>query len=158
MRGFEPSSANDFIAQLARRAGKAIEPSGPPVQFAAPRYAVSVAADREHLSDRELAGLLTLDDRFALFDDDWVAAQASLYGRYQDRVWLSRGALAVATSPRHFAPSSRRRFFWRLHAIRELARCQARVLEEIAERLRWTGTRRGLDDRRPPACCRSAST
>lgn len=61
MRGFETSSANDFIAQLGRRAGRAIEPGEHPVQFAAPRYAVSVAADREHLSDRELAGLLTLD-------------------------------------------------------------------------------------------------
>jgi hypothetical protein len=153
MRGFETSSANDFIAQLARRAGKAIEPNERSVQFAAPqygfaapRYAVSVAADPAHVSDRELAGLLTLDDRYELFDDDWVAAQASLYGRYQDRVWLSRRALAVATSPRHFPPSGRRRFFWRLHAIREFARCQATVLNEIAERLRWTGTRRGLDE------------
>jgi hypothetical protein len=146
MHGFEASNANEFIAQLARRAGKAIEPGEPPVPFAAPRFAVSVAADREHLSDRELAGLLTLDDRYELFDDDWVAAQASLYGRYHDRVCLSRSALAVATSPRHFPPSGRRRFFWRLHAIREFARCQATVLTEIAERLRWTATRRGLDE------------
>lgn len=147
MRGVDPSNANGLLLALANRVETAIEPAASPSKHAIPDYSVSVAADSHDISDQELSGLLTLDDRYEIFKDDWVQAQASLYGRYQDRVAASRTALAVATSPIHFSPSGRRRFFWRLHAIRELALCQTRTLGSINHRLKAVGTRGGPDER-----------
>jgi hypothetical protein len=52
----------------------------------------------------------------------------------------------VATSPEHFAPGPRRRFFWRCHAIKELADLQQTTLWRTADLLTRAGTNGGPDE------------
>jgi hypothetical protein len=147
MRGLEAGPAHDFVGQLASMTVAAIAPDAEPLRSIHLDYALSVGASVEELSDAELSGLLTLDDRYEIFKDDWLEARGSLYGKYGgDRVVASRTGLAVSTSPEHFTPTGRRRFFWRCHAIKELATMQAWVLWQINGRLAAAGTVDGPDE------------
>jgi hypothetical protein len=147
MPGLEPASVPGLIQQLMSRTVGAITPSASPPSVLYPDYAVSVGADREELSDAELSGLLTRDDRYEILRDEWVDTRASLYGKYAgDRVLGTRTGLAVATSPKNFPPSGRRRFFWRCHAIKEFAVLQASILYEVQDRIARAGTSSGPDE------------
>ncbi len=144
MRGAHSSLAPDFIKSLGNLVAQAIIGEPPKYHRVEPTFAVSLGADPETFSEEELAGLLTLDANYAEIRKGWVEARASLYGKYNgDRVLASRGSLAVLTSPRHFSPSGRRRFFWRCHAIKELATLQAHALGKIHWELRNAATASG---------------
>ncbi len=147
MRGVEAAPANEFVGQLLRRAITAIVPDARDPRHVHLDYALSVAAAPDVLSDAELSGLLKLEDRYRVLKSEWVEARASLYGKYSgDRVIASRTSLAVSTSPEHFPPSGRRRFFWRCHAIKELATMQAFMFWQINHRLGSAGTTAGPDE------------
>jgi hypothetical protein len=140
-REAEPMTASELIASLGERTAAAILRDLVRREVA-PDYALSLSADPEALSDAEVAGLLTLDDHYEEIREGWIEARASLYGKYSgDRLTVSRGSLAVVTSPRQFTPSGRRRFFWRCHAIKELARFQAMTHDVLAGELRRIDTK-----------------
>jgi hypothetical protein len=144
MGGAEPAVASAFIQDLIAQVSTAIVGEPPKYHRVEPAYAVSLAADPEIFSDEELAGLLTLDANYHEIRKNWAEARASLYGKYSgDRVLASRKSLAVLTSPRHFSPSGRRRFFWRCHAIKEFAALQAQVIGRICWELQAGGTAGG---------------
>jgi hypothetical protein len=144
MRGANTGVASDFIQDLIVRVSTAVVGEPPKYHRVEPAYSVSLAADPEVFSDEELAGLLTLDANYAAIRRHWVEARASLYGKYSgDRVLASRNSLAVLTSPRHFPPSGRRRFFWRCHGIKEFATLQAQALSQICWELQTGGTASG---------------
>lgn len=147
MRGAASAPAGELVRRLAGMTISAIAPSAPQPETVHLDYAVSVGADADELSDAELSGLVTLDDRYEILRDRWVDARASLYGKYGgDRVVASRSSLAVATSPKHFAPSGRRRFFWRCHALKELAVLQELIVSSASRRLAGVGTSAGPDE------------
>lgn len=149
MRGLPALSIQDFSYRLADMTGRAIVPGyGVDNGYRHPlHYAVSISAEEDNLSDRELAGLLTLDPKFDDLGSDWVSARASLYGKYGgDRVVATRGSLGVATSPRSFSRSGHRRFFWRCHAIKEFATLQASTLSAITHELNAAGLPKGPDE------------
>ena len=147
MRGVEAGSAHDVIAGLASVTAAAIVPEARAPQSVHLDYALSVGASKEELSDAELSGLLSLDGRYAMLKASWVEAQGSLYGKFSgDRVVASRSSLAVATAPEQFSPSGRRRFFWRCHAIKELAVMQSSVLYKVTRRLAKLTTVDGPDE------------
>jgi hypothetical protein len=144
MAGIGPMVASEFIEELGRQVATAIADGLPRFHRVQPSYAVSLGADPSEFSDAELAGLLTLDPLYRVVKPSWLEARASLYGKYAgDRVVASRGSLAVVTSPRHFSPSGRRRFFWRCHAIKELAALQAQTLRRIDWELQPAATAAG---------------
>jgi hypothetical protein len=148
MRGVGSAPATELVRRLAGMTIRAIAPSAPqPEHVFHLDYAVSVGADPDELSDVELSGLLTLEDRYEILRDRWVEARGSLYGKYAgDRVAASGSSLAVATSPATFPPSGRRRFFWRCHAIKEFAVLQARIMHSASSRLARVGTSSGPDE------------
>jgi hypothetical protein len=144
MRGVESAPASRFLGDLLNRTDCAITGRAEAIEHVHFDYALSISATTDELSDAELSGLLTLDDRYEIFKDDWREARASLYGKYAgDRVFASRTTMAVATSPEHFAPGPRRRFFWRCHAIKELADLQQTTLWRAAGLLTRAGTNGG---------------
>jgi hypothetical protein len=147
MRGVDALPAAGFLRRLIDMTTTAVSPDAFTGKNSTPVYALALSAGPADLSDAELSGLLTLDDRYELLRDRWVEARASLYGKYVgDRVVASAGSLAVATSPEHFPPSGRRRFFWRCHAIKEFAALQTHMLHSISQRLAASGTASGPDE------------
>jgi hypothetical protein len=144
MTGAKPMVASELIKELGSRVATALAGGLPRFHRVEPAYAVSLGADPSEFSDAELAGLLTLDPRYSDVKPSWLEARASLYGKYAgDRVVASRSSLAVVTSPRSFSPSGRRRFFWRCHAIKELAALQAKALRRINWELQPAATASG---------------
>jgi hypothetical protein len=148
MRGLEAGSTHEFVGTLAGMTTRAITPAarvhGDYVHL---DYAVSVGASRVELSDVQLAGLLTLDERYQEFKPSWVESRASLYGKFSgDRVVGSHSSLAVCTDPALFTPSAHRRFFWRCHALKELASLQGAALWRAARALAAAGTADGPDE------------
>jgi hypothetical protein len=148
MQGLEAGSTHEFVGKLANMTTQAITPAARVHDdYIHLDYAVSVGASTEELSDTQLAGLLTLDQRHQEFKPSWVASRASLYGKFSgDRVVASRSSLAVCTDPAQFTPSGRRRFFWRCHALKELATLQADALWRAARALTEVGTVDGPDE------------
>jgi hypothetical protein len=148
MDGLEAGNTHEFVGRLAGMTTRAITPAA----SAEDRYvnldhAISIRASTEELSETQLAGLLTLDERYQQFDPTWVASRASLYGKFSgDRVVVSRSSLAVCTDPAQFAPSAHRRFFWRCHTLKELASLQGYVLRRAARGLTEVGTAGGPDE------------
>jgi hypothetical protein len=139
--------AADFLGQIRARIITAMLPNAILQSIGPLNYGISVNADDDEISDTELSGLLTLDDRYKDLKDDWVAARARLYGRYRgDRVMATRSTLAVATSPRAFTPAGRRRFFWRCQSLMELARLQQQALSDAAAGLGRLGRLNGPDE------------
>jgi hypothetical protein len=148
MRGVEAGSTHEFVAKLARMTKRAIVPAAQVHDdYVHLDYALSVGTSEAELTDAELAGLLTLDERYEGFKPSWVESRASLYGKFSgDRVVASRSSLAVCTDPAQFSPSARRRFFWRCHALKELAGLQGYVLWWVARGLAAVGTADGPDE------------
>jgi hypothetical protein len=148
MHGLKAGSTHEFVGKLASMTTRAITPTARvPPDYVHLDYAVSVGASTEELSDTQLAGLLTLDERYQEFKPSWVASRASLYGKFTgDRVVASRSSLAVCTDPAQFTPSARRRFFWRCHTLKELANLQGNVLWRAARALTEVGTADGPDE------------
>ena len=139
--------AAEFLAQLRATIISAVAPKAAPSPIGPLSYGISVNADEDEISDTELSGLLTLDERYETLKDRWVAARASLYGRYRgDRVIATRSTLAVATSPRAFTPGGRRRFFWRCQSVMELARLQQQAVDLAAAGLGRLGRLNGPDE------------
>ncbi len=147
MSGLEAGSTHEFVGKLASMTIRAITPAAHVHDYVHLDYAVSVGASTEELSETQLAGLLTLDERYQEFKPSWVASRASLYGKFSgDRVVASRSSLAVCTDPAQFTPSARRRFFWRCHTLKELAHLQGDVLWRVARALTEVGTADGPDE------------
>jgi hypothetical protein len=147
LAGVASGSAHEFVRQLEAATTRAVVPEARTPDAPHLDYAVSIGADPQELPDAALSGLLTLDERYEIFKDSWVEARASLYGRYQgDRVVASRTSLAVATSPTHFTPGGRRRFFWRCLGIKEFASLQASILNLAGDRLAKLGTLGGPEE------------
>jgi hypothetical protein len=144
MRGAEPAGVPKFVKALGEKVEIAIVGKTSEYRRVEPDYAISLSAEPDQVSDREVEGLLTLDPEFAEIREEWMSARASLYGKYAgDRVRATRGSLAVVTSPRLFAPSGRRRFFWRCHLIKGFAVLRAQTLNRIGWELRDAATARG---------------
>lgn len=147
MHGLAAGSSHEFVGKLASMTTRAIAPVARVHDYVHLDYAVSVGASTEELSETQLAGLLTLDERYQEFKPSWVASRASLYGKFSgDRVVASRSSLAVCTDPAQFTPSARRRFFWRCHTLKELANLQGGVLCRAARALTEVGTADGPDE------------
>lgn len=141
MAGIACGSATDVVQAVRTLTTRAIVPEAQIFESIHLDYAVSVGADQDEVSDAALSGLLTLDERYETFKQGWLEARASLYGRYDgDRVVASRTSLAVATSPRLFSPSGRRRFFWRCLGIKEFVALQQLVITRATMRLSKLGT------------------
>ncbi len=81
MRGVASSPAPAFVRRLLGMTIDAIAPSAYQPEFAHLDYALSLSAAPDELSDAELSGMLTLDDRYEILRDRWVEARASLYGK-----------------------------------------------------------------------------
>lgn len=119
----EPALALPALAgRLAERVAEAIAPTTQPLPCEDDYLALRLA---DPLDDREVAGLLTLDDRFESFSTRFVGNYASLYGRFEgDRVVATGKSFVAAVNPHEFSPSARRNFFWRLLLVVELALAQ----------------------------------
>jgi len=119
----EPALALSALAgRLAERVAEAVAPGTRPLPCEDDFLALRLA---DPVDDRELTGLLTLDDRFESFSTRFAGNYASLYGRFEgDRVVATAKSFVAAVNPDQFPPSARRNFFWRLLLVVELALAQ----------------------------------
>jgi len=152
--GFGRHSAVDLLNRIADHIFKTlvVVPIDDPLRaWSTETYdlmqATLIAADVDAIDDKTLAGIMLADEQFRRFGGDFLATKASLYGKYSgDRVLANRSNLTVALSPAWFGPSGRRRFFWRLQQVVELARAEREVLHAIAWRMESAGRRGGPSD------------